>query len=147
MVASAVGIASGTRLSWSGVVPDRGISAAVIDGMGGYLGGSEAASMVATELAKAALDQTPERWDEWFSSLSIRIAVAGEAWGGASLHLLGHTLGTMLLIGLLVTAAWLALHQRVPSAAGWAVLATAGSLVGLMLYLPCPPLHPPTLPS
>jgi len=26
--------------------------------------------------------------------------VVGEAWGGASLHLLGHTLGTVLLVGL-----------------------------------------------
>ena len=62
--------------------------------------------------------------------------VVGEAWGGASLHLLGHTLGTVLLIGLLAIAAWLALNRRVPWVARWAVLATAGSLVGLMLYLP-----------
>lgn len=95
MVATAVGIASGTRLSWSGSVPDLGISAAVIDGMGGYAGGSDAAAMVATELAKAALDQNSEHWDEWFSSLSVKIAAAGEAWGtpgmGATAALIGFT--------------------------------------------------------
>ena len=68
--------------------------------------------------------------------------VVGEAWGGSSLHLLGHTLGTVLLIGLLATAAWLALHRRVPWVARWAVLATAGSLVGLMLYAPVLALAP-----
>ena len=62
--------------------------------------------------------------------------VVGEAWGGASLHLLGHTLGTVLLVGLLATAGWQALYQDVPCAARWAALATAGSIVGLMLYLP-----------
>ncbi|WP_424446628.1 PP2C family protein-serine/threonine phosphatase [Microbacterium sp. CH-015] len=95
MVATAVGMASGTRLSWSGVVPDRGISAAVIDGMGGYAGGSDAAAMVATELAKTALDHNSERWDEWFSSLSLKIAAAGEALGtpdmGATAALIGFT--------------------------------------------------------
>lgn len=95
MVATAIGIASGTRLSWSGSVPDLGLSAAVIDGMGGYAGGSDAAAMVATELAKAALDQNSEHWDEWFSSLSVKLAAAGEAWGtpdmGATAALIGFT--------------------------------------------------------
>jgi hypothetical protein len=62
--------------------------------------------------------------------------VVGEAWGGASLHLLGHTLGTVLLVGLLAAAAWLVLRERVPWVARCGVAATAGSLVGLMLYLP-----------
>lgn len=74
---------------------DRGVSAAVIDGMGGYEGGSDAAAIVATELAKAALDQNSEHWDDWFSSLSVKIAAAGEAWGtpdmGATAALIGFT--------------------------------------------------------
>lgn len=95
MVATAVGIASGTRLSWSGLVPDRGVAAAVVDGMGGYAGGSDAAAMVAIELAKAALGQSSDRWDDWFSSLSSRVAAAGEAWGtpdmGATAAMIGFT--------------------------------------------------------
>ena len=62
--------------------------------------------------------------------------VVGEAWGGASLHLLGHTLGTVLLVGLLAAAAWLALYERVTWAARCGVAATTGALVGLMLYVP-----------
>ena len=62
--------------------------------------------------------------------------VVGEAWGGASLHLLGHTLGSVVLVGLVAAAAWLALHRQVRWAARWAMAATAGSLVGLLLYVP-----------
>ena len=36
----------------------------------------------------------------------------------------------------LLALAWLALYRRVPWAGRCAVLATAGSLVGLMLYVP-----------
>lgn len=93
MVATSVATASGTRLSWSGVVPDRGVATAVVDGMGGYAGGSDAAAMVAIQLAKATIDQSSEGWDEWFSSLSLRVAAAGEAWGtpdmGATAAMIG----------------------------------------------------------
>lgn len=68
--------------------------------------------------------------------------VVGEAWGGASLHLLGHTLGTARLVGLLAAAARLVLFRRVPGAARWAMAVTAGSLVGLVLYLPILALAP-----
>jgi len=39
---------------------------------------------------------------------------AAQAMGAASLHLLGHTLGTVLLVGLLAAAGWLALREQVP---------------------------------
>jgi serine/threonine protein phosphatase PrpC len=92
MIATVVGVASGTRLSWSGDVPQTAVSFAVIDGMGGYAGGSEAAALVATALASVGLDKDSDAWDSWFGQLSKRIAQAGQAWGtpdmGATVALL-----------------------------------------------------------
>jgi hypothetical protein len=62
--------------------------------------------------------------------------VVGEAWGGASLHLLGHTLGTVILVALLAAAPCLLLDKRIPWAGRGGVAATAGSLVGLLVYVP-----------
>lgn len=82
VVAAAVATVSGTRLSWSGSVPARGVPIAVVDGMGGYAGGSDAAALAAAALASVQLDdKDPAGWDAWFESLSDRIATAGEAWG------------------------------------------------------------------
>lgn len=95
VVATAVGTMSGTRLSWSGSVPARGVPLAVVDGMGGYAGGGDAAALVAAALAGVELDKDPASWDAWFESLSDRIARAGEAWGtpdmGATAALLAVT--------------------------------------------------------
>jgi hypothetical protein len=62
--------------------------------------------------------------------------VVGEAWGGASLHLLGHTLGTVILVTLLAAAPCLLLDKRIPWAGPGGVAATAGSLLGLLAYVP-----------
>jgi hypothetical protein len=61
--------------------------------------------------------------------------VVGEAWGGAFLHQLGHAIGTVLHIWLLVAAAWLVLRDRLSWVQPWAIAGAIGSLVGLVLYL------------
>jgi serine/threonine protein phosphatase PrpC len=81
MVATVVGAATGTRLAWAGNVRDAGVPVAVIDGMGGYAGGADAAALAATALAGADPNQAPSDWDGWFEALSQRIARAGQAWG------------------------------------------------------------------
>lgn len=95
MIAATVGTVSGTRLSWSGAVPDTGIAFAVIDGMGGYAGGGDAAALAATALAAVELTKTPADWNAWFEQLSTKIAHAGAAWDttdmGATAALLGLT--------------------------------------------------------
>lgn len=101
VVAAVVGTASGTRLSWSGVVPESGVPVAVIDGMGGYAGGGDAAALTATALATVTLDKDSAGWDTWFQRLSSRIADAGDAWGtpvmGATAALLGITPGGLVI--------------------------------------------------
>lgn len=102
MIASAVGTASGTRLSWAGVIGAAGVPVAVIDGMGGYAGGAEAAALTATGLAGVTLDLDPEGWDAAFADLSRRIALAGQAWGtprmGATAALLAITPGALVMV-------------------------------------------------
>jgi hypothetical protein len=55
----------------------------------------------------------------------------GEAWGGDFLHLLGHAIGTVVVVGLVS----LAVRSRAPWASRGAIAATIGSLIGLAFYL------------
>ena len=80
VVASAVAAVTGTRLTWTGRVPEAGAVVAVVDGMGGYAGGADAAALAATALAEADPGRAPEDWDAWFEALSGRITRAGRAW-------------------------------------------------------------------
>jgi serine/threonine protein phosphatase PrpC len=80
MVAHAVTAATGARLAWSGVVPEAGVSAVVVDGMGGDAGGEDAAALTAMSLAAADTGRDAAGWDAWFTALSARIAKAGAAW-------------------------------------------------------------------
>jgi serine/threonine protein phosphatase PrpC len=81
MVAGATGLATGTRLSWSGEATSSGVPIGVIDGMGGYAGGAEAAAIVASGLATINVAQIGQSWDAWFEALSDRVTQAGQAWG------------------------------------------------------------------
>ncbi|MDR1442395.1 MAG: serine/threonine-protein phosphatase [Bifidobacteriaceae bacterium] len=92
VVAGAVTANSGTALSWTGSVPTTGLRVAVVDGMGGYAGGDSAAAVAANALTNAPLTTEPGEMDAWFEDLSIRIALAGQAWNtpamGATVALL-----------------------------------------------------------
>jgi hypothetical protein len=68
--------------------------------------------------------------------------VVGEAWGGDFLHLLGHAIGTVALLGLVSIAGWLALRGREAWVSRWASAAIVGSIVGLALYTPILALAP-----
>lgn len=68
--------------------------------------------------------------------------VVGEAWGGDFLHLFGHAIGTVVLVGLLSIAGWTALRGRQAWVPRWAAAATVGSIVGLALYAPILALAP-----
>lgn len=59
------------------------ISFAVVDGMGGYEGGAEAACIAATSISKFDLTQVGDaaEVDALFTNLSSRILQAGQAWG------------------------------------------------------------------
>jgi hypothetical protein len=71
--------------------------------------------------------------------------VVGEAWGGDFLHLTGHAIGTVLVVGLVSLAGWLVLRHHVAWASRGAAAATVGSVVGLALYVPILALAPDTL--
>ena len=56
--------------------------------------------------------------------------VVGEAWGGARIHLLGHTTGTVLTIALCSAAGWLTLRRDVTWIRTWALASTVGAAIG-----------------
>ncbi len=60
---------------------EKPFSAAVIDGMGGYAGGADAACLVATALSKYDLSgKTSSEIDNYFYGLSKKVLQAGQAW-------------------------------------------------------------------
>jgi hypothetical protein len=71
--------------------------------------------------------------------------VVGEAWGGDFLHLTGHAIGTVVVVGLVALAGWLVLRHQVAWATRWAVAPIIGAVVGVALYLPILALAPDTL--
>ena len=79
-----VGVGVESRLEWSGVITDP-VTFAVVDGMGGYEGGAEAAAVVATSIASTRPYAEGAEADDLFSSISEKVAKAGEAWGTPSM--------------------------------------------------------------
>ena len=67
----------------------------------------------------------------WASAQAIGEVVGEAAWGGDFLHQLGHAIGSVLLMGLVSLAGWVALHDRVAWASRWALATTLGSVAGL----------------
>ena len=80
VLGNTVGVGSKSLLSWSGVIYQP-VSFAVVDGMGGYEGGAEAAAIVATYIASTDLYVEGTEADDLFSSVSEKVTKAGEAWG------------------------------------------------------------------
>lgn len=54
---------------------------AVVDGMGGYAGGREAAGLLASAFADVDFSAKGEDFGAWMQKVSARIAAAGGAWG------------------------------------------------------------------
>ena len=75
-----VGVKTGVRIAWSGEWTEP-VTAAVVDGMGGYSGGAEAAALVATMLANEWATDDEDEMDDLLSDISRRVAAAGDAWG------------------------------------------------------------------
>ena len=69
--------------SWSqlggGIAIGDGVCLAVVDGMGGYEGGAEAASLAACSIARITVEDCADL-DAFFSFLSQQIGYAGGAW-------------------------------------------------------------------
>ena len=80
LVNGVVGVKTGARVAWSGELTEP-VSAAVVDGMGGYAGGAEAAALIATMLANVEATDDEEAMDELLSDISRHVEEAGEAWG------------------------------------------------------------------
>jgi serine/threonine protein phosphatase PrpC len=100
VLAGMVGIRSGARLSWTGELHDSS-TFAVVDGMGGYAGGADAAALVATALASSDLSADEAKTNLQFELLSERVMQAGNAWGtpemGATTAVLTITLDGLLM--------------------------------------------------
>lgn len=79
-----VGVGTESHLEWTGEVV-KPVTFAVVDGMGGYEGGAEAAAIVATSVANARPYIQGAEADKFFSSLSEKVSRAGSAWGTPSM--------------------------------------------------------------
>ena len=79
-----VGVGTESRLGWNGKVVGP-VTFAVVDGMGGYEGGAEAAAIVATSLANVRPYVEGAEADRLFSSISEKVSRAGDAWGTPSM--------------------------------------------------------------
>lgn len=68
------------------------------------------------------------------SIMTVMGGVVGEALGEPVVHELGHTVGTVVLLGLLAGTGWWFLRDQVPWAARWAVATAVGTTGGLLVF-------------
>lgn len=80
VLGNTVGVGKSSRLEWFGEITNP-VTFAVIDGMGGYKGGAEAAAIVATSIANVCPYVKGDEADDLFNSISAKITKAGEVWG------------------------------------------------------------------
>lgn len=84
VLGNTVGVGQKSQLSWVGEIKEPVIFA-VIDGMGGYAGGSDAAAIVATSIANANPYVEGVEANNLFNFFSEKVTKAGEAWGTPSM--------------------------------------------------------------
>lgn len=79
MANGVIGVGRQAWLALEGAL-DGKMSLAVVDGMGGYAGGSDAAAITAAYLASRHLPDNPESANGMFERLDVGISAAGSAW-------------------------------------------------------------------
>ena len=79
MANGAIGVGSHSWISLEGDL-DGAFSAAVVDGMGGYVGGADAAAIAAAFLGSRHLPDNAEDANSLFERLDVGISAAGAAW-------------------------------------------------------------------
>ena len=84
VLGNTVGVGTKSQLSWAGGIGEP-VTFAVVDGMGGYEGGAEAAAIVATSIANACPYVEGLEADDLFNAVSQKVTKAGEAWGTPSM--------------------------------------------------------------
>lgn len=79
MANGVIGVGMQAWIALEGLV-DGKMSLAVVDGMGGYAGGADAAAMGAAYLASRHIPNNGENADSMFERLDVGISAAGSAW-------------------------------------------------------------------
>lgn len=79
MANGVIGVGPQAWIALEGELGGR-MSIAVVDGMGGYAGGADAAAMAASYLASRHIPKDSETADSMFERLDVGISAAGSAW-------------------------------------------------------------------
>lgn len=95
MANGVIGVGTQAWLALEGVL-DGKMSLAVVDGMGGYAGGADAAAITAAYLASRHLPDNPESANSMFERLDVGISAAGSAWATPKM---GSTVAMITLAG------------------------------------------------
>ncbi|WP_165053321.1 MULTISPECIES: PP2C family serine/threonine-protein phosphatase [unclassified Adlercreutzia] len=80
VLGTTIGLGDHAILQWSGLC-EESVTFAVVDGMGGYDGGAEAAALVAAAMARYKMPTDLSATVEQFRNISNRVSEAGKAWG------------------------------------------------------------------
>ncbi|MDY3753266.1 MAG: PP2C family serine/threonine-protein phosphatase [Collinsella sp.] len=76
-----IGLGNESHVEWNGTLFRDAVSCAVIDGMGGYKGGSAAAQLCATFLSEHHIPSSANEANKMLEDLSQKVSVAGEEQG------------------------------------------------------------------